>query len=77
MKEFGFEIEIPAGLIVIAVAATIILILICCRIQSTADRADYKITVHEGCEYFQCPVATGIIISHKGNCTNSIHRWNQ
>ncbi len=28
----------------------------------------------EGCEYFFCEKTNGIILTHKGNCSNPIHK---
>ena len=33
-----------------------------------------KICVIEGCEYFTCDVYRGVVIVHKGNCKNPIHK---
>lgn len=33
-----------------------------------------KICVIEGCEYFTCEVRGGVVVSHKGNCKNLIHK---
>lgn len=34
----------------------------------------FKICVIDGCEYFTCEVHGGVVISHKGNCSNPIHK---
>lgn len=33
-----------------------------------------KICVIEGCEYFICNTYHGAVITHKGNCSNPIHK---
>jgi hypothetical protein len=33
-----------------------------------------EICVIEGCEYFTCEVRGGVVVSHKGNCKNLIHK---
>lgn len=33
-----------------------------------------EICVIEGCEYFTCEVRGGVVVSHKGNCKNPIHK---
>lgn len=63
------------GSVLVALVGILIFGLI--RIGSAANDANYKITVFQGCEYFQCPVYLGIVLSHKGNCTNSIHWRNE
>jgi hypothetical protein len=30
--------------------------------------------VIDGCEYFTCEVRGGVVVSHKGNCSNPIHK---
>jgi len=36
--------------------------------------APLKTCVIEGCEYFTCEVRGGVVVSHKGNCKNLIHK---
>lgn len=33
-----------------------------------------EICVIDGCEYFKCEVHGGVVVSHKGNCSNPIHK---
>jgi hypothetical protein len=33
-----------------------------------------EICVIDGCEYFTCEVRVGVVVSHKGNCSNPIHK---
>jgi hypothetical protein len=33
-----------------------------------------EICVIDGCEYFKCQVHGGVVVSHKGNCSNPIHK---
>jgi hypothetical protein len=33
-----------------------------------------EICVIDGCEYFTCKVRGGVVVSHKGNCKNLIHK---
>ena len=33
-----------------------------------------EICVIDGCEYFNCEVRGGVVVSHKGNCKNPIHK---
>lgn len=33
-----------------------------------------EICVIDGCEYFTCEVRGGVVVSHKGNCSNPIHK---
>lgn len=39
--------------------------------------APLKTCVIEGCEYFTCEVRGGVVVSHKGNCKNLIHKRNE
>jgi hypothetical protein len=36
--------------------------------------APLKTCMIEGCEYFTCEVRGGVVVSHKGNCKNLIHK---
>ncbi len=39
-----------------------------------ARKGAYEVIVVEGCQYFMCPSYYGcFVLTHKGNCTNSIH----
>ena len=33
-----------------------------------------EICVIDGCEYFKCEVRGGVVVTHKGNCKNPIHK---
>jgi hypothetical protein len=43
-----------------------------------SNEAEYlEIIVIEGCEYFKCFSPHSVIITHKGNCSNPIHKGGQ
>jgi hypothetical protein len=47
------------------------------RVQSSGGQ-EYKVVNVEGCQYLVCPSYYNYtVLSHKGNCTNSIHAHNQ
>jgi competence protein ComGC len=42
--------------------------------RKQAEKGAYAVAVVEGCQYLMCPSYYGyFVLSHKGNCTNSIH----
>jgi len=44
--------------------------------QENVKRRNYRIINIDGCEYIEMNTYGHIIVTHKGNCTNCIHRLN-
>lgn len=61
----------------LAIVAILLIVVGSCSYKhqrKMAESGAYDTTVVEGCQYLMCPSYYGyFVLSHKGNCTNSIH----
>jgi outer membrane protein assembly factor BamD (BamD/ComL family) len=65
------EPSVGSGVVVIFFIVAILLFVCAVSCQ------DGKTTVIENCEYIQSWNGQGFSLTHKGNCTNAIHTYNQ
>lgn len=69
--------DCPTVLVVAAFIVIIVVIIICGALGTNYTKDGAMIRVIDGCEYIVSGLSQTTTLTHKANCTNHIHSWNQ